>query len=154
MRPEKAHGLKQALAVERGLPSVKLDVAVRSHSRKGPFEHPPGMRCVPPLGGTKHRTPGTGAIAEVAVVEIELAEYAILRVEGLDTLVEGDGPQLRVAVQVIEVLVVDVVDDCILGDGLERLVRVLGDKSQHAPPIFGGGMSFTRKVFSVHAKEA
>jgi hypothetical protein len=112
------------------------------------------MRRVPPLGGTKHRTPGAGAIAEVAVVEIEFAEHAILRVEGLDALVEGDGPQLRVSVHVVETPVVDVVDDGIVGDGLERLARVVGDKPEHTPPVFCGGMGFARKVFGIHAEEA
>ena len=153
-RPEKAHGLQQALAVERGLTPVELDVAVRGHGREGTFEHPRGMRRVPPLGGTKHRTPGTGAIAEVAVVEVEFAEHTILRVEGLDTLVEGDGPQLRVAVHVVEAPVVDVVDDSIVGDGLERLARVLGDKPEHTPPVLGGGMGLAGKVFGIHAEEA
>src|SRR5262249_39423553 len=91
-RPEKAHGLQQALAVECGLTPIELDVAIRSYSGEGTLEHTPGMRRVPSLGGTEHRTPGAGAIAEVAVVEIELAEHAILCVEGLDALVKGNGP--------------------------------------------------------------
>src|SRR5262245_26407916 len=112
------------------------------------------MRRVPPLGGTEHCTPGAGAIAEVTVIEVELAEHAILRAEGLNTLVEGDGPQLRVAVHVVEAPVVDVVDDCILGDGLERLARVLGDKPEDTSPVLGSSMGLARKIFSIHAKEA
>jgi len=91
-RPEKAHGLQQAVAVERGLAPLELDVAIRSYSGEGPFEHTPGMCRVPSLRGTEHRTPSAGAIAEVAVVEVEFAEQAILRVEGLDALVKGNGP--------------------------------------------------------------
>jgi hypothetical protein len=57
-------------------------------------------------------------------------------------------------VYVVETPVVDVVDDGIVGDGLERLTRVLGNKPEHAPPVFGGGMGFARKVFGIHAEEA
>src|SRR5262245_40620558 len=46
VRPEKAHGLQQALAVERRLTPVELDVAVRGHSREGTLEYPRGMRRV------------------------------------------------------------------------------------------------------------
>ena len=153
-RAQETHRLQQAVAVQRGLAPVELDIAVLGHGGEGALEHARGVGGVPPLRGAKHRAPGAGAVAEVAVVEVELAEHAILRVEGLDTLVEGDGPQLRVAMRVVQAPIVSVVDDRILGDGLQRLTRVLGHELEHAVPVLGGGVGLARKVFGVHAEEA
>src|SRR5262245_56124094 len=146
--------MQQAVTVQRGFAPVELDVAVRGYGSEGALEHARGMRGVPPLGGAKHRAPGAGTIAEVAVVEVELAEHAILRVEGLDTLGESDRPQLRVAVRVFQAPIVGVIDARTLADGLERFARVLGYELDHPPPVLSGGVGLTRKVVGVHAEEA
>ena len=122
--------------VERRLAAVELEVAVGRERRERLVEHGRRVGLVPAVGRAVDRAPRAGAIAEVPLVEVQLAQLGVVRRVVLDRLVEDDGADVRIAVR------------CRSGPSRRRCrpprsrrcvssasAGVIGDEAQHAAPV-------------------
>ena len=149
-----AHRLDDLARMQRRLATVELQVAVRTERVKRLVEHFGRVCPVPALGRAVDRAPGTGPVAEVALVEMKLPEFTVGRGEVLHWLMKRDRADVRIAVRVVETPVVRVVDELVTGDLLELQPRVLSHEAQHAAAVLLARARSAGEVLGVHPENA
>ena len=95
-----------------------------------------------------------GAIAEVALIEVQLAQSLVGRRIVLDRLVKGDRADVGLTVRVVQAPVVGVVDDLVALDLLRLEPGVIGDETQHTASIVFPGALTAGEVLRVHLEDA
>ena len=155
VRAQPRHRVDDRVGVQRRLAAVELHVAVGGDAAQRLLEHR-RRRTVwyHPSGEPLIVHEAAGAVAEVALVEVQLAQLGVAGGVVLDRLVERIGPSAGLAVGVVQAPVVGVVDDLVVLDARERFAGVLGDEAQHADAVVLGGAGGAGEVLGVHLEDA